>query len=329
MLTRDKIDYLENRLGQFPQFPLSLVPTPCHRLNSLSDTYGVEIYCKRDDLTGFGLGGNKSRKLEFLIGEALKKGCDTVVTSGGIQSNFCRLAAAAGVVAGMSVYLVLGGKKQAQLTGNLVLDNLLGAHIQYVESPDWNEWEKESEALSRELTGKGRKVFRIPIGGSVPVGVVGYTTAFLEILNDEKKLGITFNKIVHATGSGGTQAGLVVGKEITGWPGVINGISVAMARDEMEQVIFKLADETAGILGGRVERKTIKLDDGFIGPGYAVPTPEGEKAIEVFARREGIFLDHVYTGKAASALLYWLEQGNLSGQTVLFLHTGGHPELFA
>jgi 1-aminocyclopropane-1-carboxylate deaminase/D-cysteine desulfhydrase-like pyridoxal-dependent ACC family enzyme len=272
---------------------------------------------------------DKSRKLEFLIGEALKNGCDTVVTSGGIQSNFCRLAAAAGVVAGMSVYLVLGGKKQAQLTGNLVLDNLLGAHIRYVESPDWNDWEKESEALSKELTGKGRKVFRIPIGGSVPVGVVGYTTAFLEILNDEKRLGITFNQIVHATGSGGTQAGLVVGKEITGWPGEINGISVAMARDEMEQVIFKLADETAGILGGRVERKTIKLDDGFIGPGYAVPTPEGEKAIEVFARREGIFLDHVYTGKAASALLYWLEQGNLSGQTVLFLHTGGHPELFA
>jgi D-cysteine desulfhydrase family pyridoxal phosphate-dependent enzyme len=329
VLTRDKIDYLENRLGQFPQFPLSLVPTPCHRLNSLSDTYGVEIYCKRDDLTGFGLGGNKSRKLEFLIGEALKKGCDTVVTSGGIQSNFCRLAAAAGVVAGMSVYLVLGGKKQAQLTGNLVLDSLLGAHIRYVESPDWNDWEKESEALCKELTGKGKKVFRIPIGGSVPIGVVGYTTAFLEILNDEKKLGITFNQIVHATGSGGTQAGLVVGKEITGWTGVINGISVAMARDEMEQVIFNLADETAGILGGRVERKTIKLDDGFIGPGYAVPTPEGEKAIEVFARREGIFLDHVYTGKAASALLYWLEQGNLSGQTVLFLHTGGHPELFA
>jgi D-cysteine desulfhydrase family pyridoxal phosphate-dependent enzyme len=329
VLTKDKIDYLENRLRKFPQFPLSLVPTPCHRLNSLSDTYGVEIYCKRDDLTGFGLGGNKSRKLELLIGEALKNRCDTVVTSGGIQSNFCRLAAAAGVVAGMSVYLVLGGKKQTKLTGNLVLDNLLGAHIRYVDSPDWIDWEKESEALSRELTGQGRKVFRIPIGGSVPIGVVGYITAFLEILNDEKRLGITFNQIVHATGSGGTQAGLVVGKEITGWPGVINGISVAMACDEMEQVIFKLAVETAGILGGRVERRSIKLDDAFIGPGYAVPTPEGEKAIEVFARREGIFLDHVYTGKAASALLYWLEQGKLYGQTVLFLHTGGHPELFA
>lgn len=329
MLARDKIDYLENRLGKFPQFPLSLVPTPCHRLNSLSDDYGVEIYCKRDDLTGFGLGGNKTRKLGLLIGEALENGCDTVVTSGGVQSNFCRIAAAAGAVAGMSVYLILGGKKQAKLTGNVVLDDILGAHIRYVESPDWNDWEKESEAFSRELTGQGRKVFRIPIGGSVPVGVVGYITAFLEILNDEKRLGVSFNQIVHATGSGGTQAGLVVGKEMTGWPGVINGISVAMSCDEMEQVIFKLALETAGILGGRVERKSVKLDDGFIGPGYAIPTPMGEKAVEVFARREGIFLDHVYTGKAASALLYWLEQGKLSGQTVLFLHTGGHPELFA
>ena len=324
-----KIVYLEKKLGEFRKFPLSLVPTPCHRLNSLSDTYGVEIYCKRDDLTGFGMGGNKSRKLELLIGEALKNGCDTVVTSGGIQSNFCRLTAAAGAAAGMSVSLVLGGKKPPKPTGNLVLDNLLGAHIRYVDSPDWNKWESESEKLTGELNKQGKKVFRIPIGGSVPVGVVGYITALLEIINDERRLGVTFNQIIHATGSGGTQAGLVVGKDMTGWPGTINGISVAMARDGIEKMIFKLASETAGILGGKMERESIKLDDGYIGPGYAVPTPEGERAIETFARREGIFLDHVYTGKAASALLNWLEQGKLSGQTVLFLHTGGHPELFA
>ena len=329
MPVKDKIGSLEKRLARFPRFPLSIVPTPCHRLNSLSEIYGVEVYCKRDDLTGFGLGGNKSRKLELLVGEALKNGCDTVVTSGGIQSNFCRLAAAAGVAAGMSVYLVLGGEKQAKPTGNVVLDNLLGADIRYVESPDWNDWERESEALSRGLTAQGRKVFRIPIGGSVPLGVIGYVSAFLEMLNDEKRLGVIFNQIVHATGSGGTQAGLVVGKNITGWPGLVNGISVARARDQMEHVVFDLAVETAAILGGKIERQSVKLDDGFIGPGYAVPTSEGKKAVEIFARREGIFLDHVYTGKAASALLYQLEQGMLSGQTVLFLHTGGHPELFA
>lgn len=329
MYRGDKIDHLEDRLGSFPRIPLSHVPTPCHRLNSLSATYGLEVYCKRDDLTGFGMGGNKSRKLELLIGEALKKGCDTVVTSGGIQSNFCRLAAAAGAVAGMSVYLVLGGKKQDKATGNVVLDELLGAQVRYVDSPDWNEWENESKSLSRQLTGQGRKVFRIPIGGSVPVGVAGYTAAFLEILKDEKRLGVDFDQIFHATGSGGTQAGLVVGKEMTGWPGLINGISVAMRRDEMEQLVYELAVETAEMLGGTVDRKAVKVDDDFVGPGYAISTPEGEKAIEVFARSEGIFLDHVYTGKAASALLFRLEQGTLSGQTVLFLHTGGHPELFA
>ncbi|MBW1701372.1 MAG: D-cysteine desulfhydrase family protein [Deltaproteobacteria bacterium] len=329
MITGDKIVYLEERLEEFPKFPLSLVPTPCHRLNSLSETYGTEIYCKRDDLTGFGLGGNKSRKLELLIGEALENGCDTVVTSGGIQSNFCRLTAAAGAAAGMSVSLVLGGKRPVKPTGNLVLDNLLGAQIRYVDSPDWNDWETESEALSRELTEQGQRVFRIPIGGSVPVGVVGYITAFLEILNDEKRLGVTFNQIIHASGSGGTQAGLVVGKDMTGWKGLINGISVAMYREELEEKVFKLAHETAGILGGNVTRESVLVEDGFIGPGYSIPTAEGEKAIEVLARREGIFLDRVYTGKAASALLNWLEQGKLSGQRILFLHTGGHPELFA
>ncbi len=329
MITGDKIVYLEERLEAFPKFPLSLVPTPCHRLNSLSETYGTEIYCKRDDLTGFGLGGNKSRKLELLIGEALENGCDTVVTSGGIQSNFCRLTAAAGAAAGMSVSLVLGGKRPVKPTGNLVLDNLLGAQIRYVDSPDWNAWEAESEELTRELSEQGQKVFRIPIGGSVPVGVVGYITAFLEILNDEKGLGVTFNQIIHASGSGGTQAGLVVGKEMTGWKGRVRGISVAMGREELEERVFKLAHETAGILGGNVTRESVLVEDGFIGPGYSIPTAEGEKAIEVLARREGIFLDHVYTGKAASALLNWLEQGKLSGNTVLFLHTGGHPELFA
>jgi len=325
----DKIRYLEDKLGNFPRIPLSLVPTPCHRLHSLSAAYGVEIYCKRDDLTGFGLGGNKSRKLELLIGEALENGCDTVVTSGGIQSNFCRLAASAAVVSGLSVYLILGGKKQGKVTGNVVLDELLGARIRYVDSPDWNEWEKESAALSRELSEQGRKVFRIPIGGSVPVGVAGYTAAFLEILGDEKRLGVGFDQIVHASGSGGTQAGLVVGKEMTGWPGLISGISVAMGRDEMERLVHSLAVDTAEMLGGTVDRRAISVDEGFVGPGYAIPTPEGEKAIEVFARREGIFLDHVYTGKAASALLFRLDQGTLTGKTVLFLHTGGHPELFA
>jgi D-cysteine desulfhydrase family pyridoxal phosphate-dependent enzyme len=321
--------YLENRLKSFPVFPLSLVPTKCHRLNRISEEYGLEVYCKRDDLTGFGLGGNKTRKLEYLIGEALENGCDTIVTSGGVQSNFCRLAAAAGSAAGMQVYLVLGGQRPAKDTGNVILDKLLGAGIRYVDSRDWNDWEAESERITADLTASGRKVFRIPIGGSVPTGAVGYVDAFLEIMKDEREMGCSFDHIIHASGSGGTQAGLVVGKEMTGWTGMITGISVAMGREELEEKVFHLALTTAGLLGGRAENKSVLVDDGFIGPGYGVRTKECERAVEYFARHEGVFLDHVYTGKAASALLAWLEQGTVSRQRILFIHTGGQPELFA
>ncbi len=325
----EKLRYLEKRLRSFPREPLSLAPTPCHRLNSLSEIYGVEVYCKRDDLTGFGFGGNKSRKLEFLIGEAREHGCDTLVTSGEIQSNFCRLTAVAGAVTGMSVHLVLGGGRPKKATGNLLLDEMLGAQIYYVDSTDWNAWEAESERIASKLIGQGRKVFRIPIGGSVPVGVAGYVSAFIEVLKDEIRLKKSFDHIIHTSGSGGTQAALVVGKEMTGWKGKISGISVAMERGTLERKVFELAMETANLLGGKVNRKSVLVDNNFIGRGYAIKSERAEKAIELFARKEGIFLDHVYTGKAASALLEWLSKGYLAGQRVLFLHTGGQVELFA
>lgn len=325
----EKMIYLEERLKSFPKLSLSILPTPCHRLDFLSEKYGVDIYCKRDDMTGFGFGGNKSRKLEFLIGEAREHDCDTLVTSGGIQSNFCRLTAAAGAANEMSVHLILGGGRPAEATGNVFLDKMLGAQIHYVVSTDWNDWEAKSKKIASDLADKGRKVFRIPIGGSVPVGVAGYTAAFLEIMKDQIRLNTSFDQIIHASGSGGTQAGLVAGKELTGWPGKISGISVAMDKETLEKRVFELALKTASLLGGRVNRKSVQVDDGFIGDGYAIRTTGSEKAIELFARREGIFLDHVYTGKAANALLDWLEKGALSGQSILFIHTGGQVELFA
>jgi D-cysteine desulfhydrase family pyridoxal phosphate-dependent enzyme len=287
------------------------------------------LYCKRDDMTGFGFGGNKSRKLEFLIGEAKQHRCDTLLTCGGIQSNFCRLTAAAGAVADMSVHLVLGGKKPSRASGNVLLDKMLGAEIHYVESEDWAQWEEESERIADSLESRGKKVFRIPVGGSVPVGVAGYTAVFHEIMMDQDRLGLEFDHIIHASGSGGTQAGLVVGKDFVFWPGRITGISVAMKREELEEKVYTLASETAGLLGGRANRGSVQVDDAHVGPAYAVRTEQAEKAIEVFARKEGIFLDHVYTGKAAGALLDGLERGHLEGQKVLFLHTGGLPELFA
>ncbi len=329
MFFKEVLSYVSEKLNSFPRVSLCMTPTPCHRLNSLSDTYGCEIYCKRDDLTGFGFGGNKSRKLELLISEAIEHQCDTIVTSGGIQSNFCRITAAAGAMVGMSVSLVLGGKPPKNRTGNLLLNDLLGADIHYVDSTDWNEWEFESAELAKKLSAAGKKVFYIPIGGSVPVGAIAFVNAFLEILDDEKRIGKSFDRIIHASGSGGTQAGLVIGKGMTGWSGKINGISVAMSSEELGAKVYGLACEAASLLGGTVDRDLILVDDHFIGPGYAVRTPEAEKAIGYFARHEGIFLDHVYTGKAAAALLKWLEKGRLKGKTILFLHTGGEPELFA
>ena len=329
MLEKEKIEYLEDRIKTFPCFPLSLLPTPCHRLDRLSKTLGLEIYCKRDDLTGFGLGGNKTRKLELLVGEALEHGCDTLVTCGGVQSNFCRLTAAAGVAAGMQVHLVLGGGRPKRETGNLILDRLIGADIHHVASSRWDDWEAESNALVEELESKGRKVFRIPIGGSVPTGAVGYVSAFIEILKDEERLGVSFDHIIHATGSGGTQAGLVAGMALTGWQGRISGISVSAGREEMEKIVYELAFNTAALLGVRVERESVLVDDRFIGPAYGVSTPEGEEAIRIFARQEGVFLDRVYTGKAASGLLAGIKKGEITGKRVLFVHTGGQPELFA
>lgn len=329
MMEEVRLEYLNRLVEGFPREPFALLPTPCHRLDSLSRSHGVEIYCKRDDLTGFGFGGNKARKLELLIPEAAEHGADTLVTTGGVQSNFCRMTAAAGAKAGMEVHLVLGGRPPAGPSGNVVLDRILGARLHYVESSDWNDWEKESQRLEYELTGSGRHVFRIPIGGSVPTGAAGYVRAFLEIMKDQERMGVSFDRIVHASGSGGTQAGLVVGKAMTGWPGRITGVSAGPGKEALEATVYHLASLTAGLFGGRIERDAVFVDGRFVGPGYGVRTPAGEAAIAVFARHEGIFLDHVYTGKAAAALLDGLEKGEFSGETVLFLHTGGQPELFA
>ena len=161
------------------------------------------------------------------------------------------------------------------------------------------------------------------------MGALGYTIAFMEILEDQKSMGVSFDRIIHASGSAGTQAGLVAGKSLTGWAGNINGISVAADKESLARKVAALADETARLVGGSADPAGVFVDDDHVGEGYALHTQAGQEAIDLFARKEGIFLDHVYTGKAAAALLEWLEKGRLKGEKVLFLHTGGTPELFA
>ena len=236
---------IQERLKGLPTQCRSLVPTPVERLGFLSDEYGVEVYCKRDDLTGFGLGGNKTRKLDFLVAEALEGGCDTLIAIGANQSNFCRMAAAYGVAGGMEVHLVLGGAEPEIATGNLRVDHLLGVTCHHIDSPDWDRWAREARRVEEELTAQGKQVYRMPVGGSTPRGALGYVEAFAEILADQERLGVTFDAILHASSSAGTQAGLVVGQALTGWRGRIIGVSVAKPERDQQRDVLDLAEATA------------------------------------------------------------------------------------
>jgi 1-aminocyclopropane-1-carboxylate deaminase/D-cysteine desulfhydrase-like pyridoxal-dependent ACC family enzyme len=326
-----------------------------HDVSAVAPDAGARIWCKRDDLTGFALGGNKTRKLDFLLPEALAAGCDTIVGVGGSQSNFCRIAAAYGTANGMEVHFVLGGAEPAEATGNLLLMHLSGATCHHVDTMNWDDWVEESKVLEAELARSGRHVYRIPVGGSTPLGALGYVKAFAEILEDEERLGVRFERIFVASGSAGTQAGLVAGKAISGWPGEIAGISVADPAEELGASVLELARRTCSLLGTRgdpVVPEHVIVDDGHIGRAYGARTPAAEAAIEAFARTTGVLLDHVYTGKAAAGMMAWLVDGapaagsaratrregpSTTGATVgagrrdrdvLFVHTGGVVELF-
>jgi D-cysteine desulfhydrase family pyridoxal phosphate-dependent enzyme len=309
---------------------LSILPTPLHKLENISKLYDANVYCKRDDMTGFAFGGNKTRKLEFLIADALKKNADTLIGIGGIQSNFCRIASAAGSAYGLDVHLVLGGsKKPDKATGNLLLDNLFGAKTHFIESENWNDWENFAADLKNKLTKQGKKVYWMPIGGSSPVGALGYVKAFNEIMQDSKRMKLRFDYILHATASAGTQSGLVVGAKLNNWKGKIIGYGVSAEKSWMKNEIVKLSDEVGKLFKICVDDKDVIVDDGYMGEKYAAVTEAGIEAVEIFAKTEGILLDYVYSGKAASGLLDYLEKGKFKkSDKILFIHTGGNIHLF-
>lgn len=324
------MDAISAKLSGIKKERHAVLPTPIHELPALSQISGCRVFCKRDDLTGFGFGGNKARKLDFLISDAIAADCNTLLAVGANQSNFCRMVAAFGSAHGMEVHLVLGGQKPDIPTGNLLLDHMLNAQCHHVDSPEWDRWEAEAALLENELRQKGRTVYRMPIGGSTPVGAFGYVQAMAEILDDEKRLGVRFSSIIFASSSAGTQAGLIVGKSISNWQGQVFGISVAKKREHLQQDVFSLAQETAARLKTSIVREIVCVDDSYIGSGYALKTSACEDAVNFFVRKCGIFLDYVYTGKAAAGLLDHLGTGSFRpGSAVLFLHTGGNIELFA
>jgi len=309
---------------------ISLLPTPLYRLNNISEMFGAEIYCKRDDLTGFAFGGNKTRKLEFLISDALNKNADTLIGIGGVQSNFCRIASAIGAAFGLEVHLVLGGSsKPKKPTANLLLDNLFGAKTYFLKSENWSDWENYAKNLCNKLSSEGKKVYYMPIGGSSPVGALGYVKAFDEIISDSKKLNINFDYIFHATASAGTQSGLIAGAAINKWKGKIIGIGVSKNKKQLSGEVFNLSREIGKSFKIEINKNNVYVDSGYMGEKYAAPTKEGKSAVELFARKEGIMLDYVYSGKAASGLIGYLKKKKIEKNAkILFLHTGGNIHLF-
>jgi D-cysteine desulfhydrase family pyridoxal phosphate-dependent enzyme len=324
---------LRAALSSVPTLMLAPLPTPVEPMPNLSAVLGggPRLLIKRDDTLGFAFGGNKVRKLALLGARAQAEGCDTLVTAGGLQSNHARVTAATAVKLGMNAVLVVNserGEAPPRATSNALLDRLLGAQVIYVANRD-GRVSAMREAAER-LTASGRKVFQIPIGGSTPLGSLAYLHAVVELLEQ----GPPPDVIIHATSSGGTQAGLVAACRLLGLSTRVIGVAADGPTEQIQAQIRTNVEGIAGLLGlnaDAVRRGTaIEIDDRFFGEGYAIPTPASREAIELTARTEAIFLDPVYTGKAMAGLVAYVRQQKFtSKQTILFWHTGGQVGLFA
>lgn len=321
------------QLGHLPRLPLALRPTPIHEASRLSAYLsGPRILIKRDDLTGLALGGNKARKLEFLLGDARARGADVIITVGAAQSNHARMTAAAARLFGWEAILVLTGEEPAELQGNLLLDRVLGAQVRLVNTDDEYVLMGVVADLARELTARGRRPYIIPRGGSTGLGAAAYLEAGLEAFGQLNTLGARADIIVHASTSGGTQTGLVTAAAWSRAGAKVVGISAGPPRDTVVGRVTGLAEDLGEVVGTTwtLRPEDVLVYDDYVGDGYGIPTPETIAAIKTTARTEGILLDPVYTGKAMAGLMDLVRREIITrGQTVLFWHTGGQPALFA
>jgi D-cysteine desulfhydrase family pyridoxal phosphate-dependent enzyme len=286
---------------------------------------GVALWVKRDDATGLAFGGNKVRKLEYLLAEALANGARMLITTGAVQSNQCRQTAAAAARFGLDCRLVLRGDPPTHVTGNLLLDLLCGAEIRWTRERGRDE---VLEEVFQEAWDQGRRPYKIVYGASSPVGALGYVTAMSEIAEQAA----AYDRIVVASSSAGTQAGMLVGTRRHGFQGRITGISVDQPAQKLRQEVAALAGETAALLGmsGTFSAEEVDVVDDYIGEGYAVLGQGEIEATRLFARLEGLLLDPVYTAKAAAGMIDLIQRGTIGREErVLFWHTGGGPALFA
>ena len=321
------------RIDSLPRFALAHLPTPLEELKTLSrQLAGPSLLIKRDDQTGLALGGNKTRKLEFLLGDALAQGADTLVTLGAVQSNHCRQTAAAAAKAGLRCELILNGKPPELANGNLLLNEILGANLHWIER---SQRAAKLAELDAQLRAQGRKPYLIPVGGSNGVGATGYVVAMLELMAQLRASGQRVDHILFGTSSGGTQAGIVLGARIAGFNGQLHGLSIDKndpEHFEYETEVAQIANDCAEYIGSpvRVTRDDIKVVYGYYGEGYGIVGDLERDAIRLLARSEGIVLDPVYAGRAFGALVDLIRKGTFrKDETVLFWHTGGAPALFA
>jgi 1-aminocyclopropane-1-carboxylate deaminase/D-cysteine desulfhydrase-like pyridoxal-dependent ACC family enzyme len=313
-----------------PSIPLAPHATPVDELERLRAALGSSaprILMKRDDILSFGCGGNKVRKMQTVAAEARAAGADTLITAGGIQSNHCRVTAAAGAALGFHVVLVLNGEPPEIPTANARLDRLFGAELRFVPSREARD--RTMEEVAAELTAAGRRPCVVPIGASTPTGAMGFARGVVELAS----AGVRPDVIVHASSSGGTQAGLIAGCALVGLGARIIGVSADEPAPSLQAVVTRLLEGVRDRLGASPAsvglNRAIEVDDTQVGPGYGVPTEASTEALELLATREGILLDPVYTAKAAAGLIERVRSGELrAGQTVLFWHTGGQVAFF-
>lgn len=323
-------------LSRYPRVSLAHLPTPLEHLPRLSKHLGgPNIYVKRDDCTGLGTGGNKTRKLEFLMADALNRKATVIITQGAVQSNHARQTAAAACKLGMKCELVfekrVGDASEIYMnSGNVFLDHLFGAGIR--EVPKGSDMNAEMEKVAGELRGQGETPYIVPGGGSNPIGALGYVDCALEMITQANQRGLVIDHVVHATGSAGTQAGLVVGLKAMSSNIPLTGIGVNAPKAEQEAKVYKLACETADFIGapGIVRREDVVANCDYVGPGYGVPTEAMNEAVLLLARLEGLLFDPVYSGKGLAGMIDLVGKGYFDGaKNVVFVHTGGSAGLFA
>lgn len=322
-------------LARFPRIKLAHLPTPLEYLPRLTEYLGgPSIYVKRDDCTGLASGGNKTRKLEFLMADALAQNADTIITQGAVQSNHARQTAAAAARLGLDCELLFENRIREPNhiylnSGNVFLDRLFGAGIHH--HPGGTDMNAAMEELAADLREQGRKPYVIPGGGSNRIGALGYVDCAMELLQQANQQQLKVDCVLHATGSAGTQAGLVAGLRATHANIPVLGIGVNAAREAQEEKVYQLAVETAEHIGagGCVRREDVVANCDYIGPGYGIPTPGMRAALLLLARLEGLLFDPVYSGKGLAGMIDLVEKGEFrAGQNIVFIHTGGSAGLF-